>query len=155
MEGELLNYIIKINKGELSENQAIRIHSLNDAIMHAILSSKDLKDVQHHIINLKDESISTPIAAESLYYFQELVKKTSNHIDEIKKSWEKESNIAILETAIEAIEASDDELLEMFSEKANDVDVDTHLLPEILKTNRYVYLSCEALLKGHIAYLEA
>lgn len=155
MEGELLNYIIKINKGELSENQAIRIHSLNDAIMHAILSSKDLKDVQHHIINLKDESISTPIAAESLYSFQELVKKTSNHIDEIKKGWEEESNIAILETAIEAIQASDDELLEMLSEKANDIDVDTHLLPEILKTNRYVYLSCEGLLKGHIAYLKA
>lgn len=118
------------------------------------MSSKNLKDVQHHIINLKDESITTPLAADSLASFQDLMKKTSNHIDEIKKNGDIESNIAVLETAIEAVEASDDEILETLSEKASDNDVDTRLLPEILKTNRYVLLSCEELLKGYMAYLE-
>lgn len=154
IEWELLNYIVKLNKWELTESQARRIHTLNDAILHAILSSKNLKDVQHHIINLKDESITTPLAADSLASFQDLMKKTSNHIDEIKKNGDVESNIAVLETAIEAVEASDDEILETLSEKASDNDVDTRLLPEILKTNRYVLLSCEELLKGYMAYLE-
>lgn len=153
IEWELLNYIVKLNKGELTELQARRIHALNDVIMHAILSSKNLKDVQHHIINLKDESITNSIAGDSLLSFQDLMEKTSNHIDEINKHGEADGNIALLETALEVIEASDDEILETLSAKASDTDTDTRLLPEILKTNRYVLLSCQELVKGYMAYL--
>lgn len=148
-----MNYIVKLNKGELTELQARRIHALNDVIMHAILSSKNLKDVQHHIINLKDESITNSIAGDSLLSFQDLMEKTSNHIDEINKHGEADGNIALLETALEVIEASDDEILETLSAKASDTDTDTRLLPEILKTNRYVLLSCQELVKGYMAYL--
>jgi hypothetical protein len=59
---------------------------MNDVAVQAITSSKYLKDIQHHIINLKDESISHKLVASSLHFFQEMVEKTSKQIASIDKN---------------------------------------------------------------------
>lgn len=66
IEEKLVTYIIKLHKTGYTEEQSQQIHQINDSIIQAITSSKYLKDVQHHIINIKDESLSHNLIAESL-----------------------------------------------------------------------------------------
>lgn len=57
IEDKLLKYLIMSHTSHFTKAQGLYIHALNDIIIQGITSSKYLKDIQHHIINLKDESI--------------------------------------------------------------------------------------------------
>ena len=150
MEEKLLKYIVTSHTFELNQDQSHQIHMLNDIIIQALTSSKYLKDIQHHIINLKDESINYPIIAESMHFFQEMMQKTSDAIHSINDESSKDSNIESLETVITLLHSNDDYYLENISKQWNHDEIEAINIAEVIKSNRYVLLSCVALLKSHI-----
>ncbi|MBP6085974.1 hypothetical protein KA478_02060 [Patescibacteria group bacterium] len=152
MEEKLLKYIITSHTFELNQEQSHQIHVLNDIIIQALTSSKDLKDIQHHIINLKDESIQHPLLADSLHFFQEMMQKTSESIHSLNNATTAESNGESLETTLTMLHANDDFYLENITTKRNATEINSVNISEVIKTNRYVLLSCDSLLKSYIDY---
>lgn len=154
MEEKLLKFIITSHTFELNQDQSHQIHVFNDAIIQALTSCKDLKDIQHHIINLKDESINHAIIADSIHFFQDMVQKTSDSIHSINDETSNDSNIIALETTITMLHSNDDYYLENISKQRNNEDIDAVNIAEVIKTNRYVLLSCDALLKSYILLIK-
>lgn len=150
IEERLFTYITVTHTAGFSEQQAHRVRICNDAILQAVTSSKYLKDIQHHIINLKDETISYPIIADSIHFFQELIEKTSHAIQELDTEGNAEAKIATIETHIHALHELDDHYLETLTTN-RDTSINAINISEVIKTNRYVLLACEELLKGHIS----
>lgn len=153
IEERLLTYIVKLHKTWFTEEQAHKVHLFNDIIVQAITSSKYLKDIQHHIINIKDESISHTLIWDSLHFFQEMVEKTSQSIIAINTNDTVDNNTASLKLTIESLHSNDDHYLETLTTQRDEKEIAAINIAEIIRTNRYVLLSCEALLVGHIAYL--
>lgn len=151
IEDKLLKYIITY---WFSEDKSQKVHTLNEVVIQAITSSKYLKDIQNHIINLKDESVTHDIIAESMHFFQEMIEKTCDAIQNINTETTSESNIEALETTIELLHSNDDHYLENITVQWDDKTIESINISEIIKTNRYVLLSCEALLRWHIDYLK-
>lgn|GEM_PF-6300001 len=58
VEEKLLEYVIFYTKYEYTPEQAAALHQLHDSIVDAISSSKYIKDVSHHLENIKDESLT-------------------------------------------------------------------------------------------------
>lgn len=150
IEEKLVTYIIKLHKTGYTEEQSQQIHQINDSIIQAITSSKYLKDVQHHIINIKDESLSHNLIAESLHFFQEMLEKTINSIENIDANDTCENNKAALDLCIQNLHTNDDHYLEVIGMQRDEKVISSVNVAEVIRTNRYVLLSCEALLQGHI-----
>lgn len=151
IEDRLLKYIITY---WFAEDKSHTVHALNDVIIQAITSSKYLKDIQNHIINLKDESLNHTIIAESLHFFQTIIEKTCIYIQNINTEMTADSNVQALETAITTLHTNDDYHLENVAKQLDNKEIESINIAEIIKTNRYVLLSCEALLRSHIDYLK-
>ena len=115
------------------------MHTLNEVVIQAITSSKYLKDIQNHIINLKDESVTHDIISESLHFFQEMIEKTCDAIQNINTDTTSESNIEALETTIELLHSNDDHYLENITIQWDDKTIESINISEIIKTNRYVW----------------
>ncbi len=122
-------------------------------MIQAITSSKYLKDIHNHIINLKDES-DNKIIAEGLHFFQELVDKTCICIQNINLDASIESNIEVIETTIAMLHSNDDHYIENITTQWDNKEIEAINISEVIKTNRYVLLSCEAILRAHIDYLK-
>ncbi len=150
IEEKLTTYIIKLHKTWYSEQQAQQIHNINDTIIQAITSSKYLKDIQHHIINIKDESLSHDLISQSLHFFQEMLEKTMTSIRSIDLNDTCENNNAALELCVQNLHTNDDNYLEIIGMQRDEKVISSVNVAEIIRTNRYVLLSCEALLQWHI-----
>ena len=83
MESKLIKFIITSHTFDLTQEHSHTINEINEVINNALTSSKYLKDIQNHIINLKDESIEHDFVAESLHFFQDMVQKTYTSIHEL------------------------------------------------------------------------
>ncbi len=147
IEEKLLPFIIHTSTLELQNIHANMLHLINDSILAAITSSKYLKDIQHHLINLKDESVGSELAARSLHFFQKILERTSGIIVEVKNVQDTQIIADILETEIKTLHIHDDEFLQSLSKDLQENDLNTLHISEIIKTNRYVLLSCEELLE--------
>lgn len=150
IEDKLLKYIITY---WFTEDKSQKVHALNEVVIQAITSSKYLKDIHNHIINLKDES-ENQIIAESLHFFQELIDKTCISIQNINLEASIESNIWVLQTTIAMLHSNDDHYIENITTQRDNKAIEAINISEVIKTNRYVLLSCEALLRAHIDYLK-
>lgn len=117
--------------------------------MYALTSSKDLKDIQHHIMNLKDESIQSNIIADSMHFFQEIVDKTSSTIQTIQQDYYSPGNVNLLENTSNQLHTNDDFYLENITKNRQSEDNTSVNIAEVIKTNRYVLLSCDTLLKSY------
>ncbi len=154
IEEKVLKYIILTHGFAYTQEQSKQIHIVNECIMQAITSSKYLKDIQHHIINLKDESISHPALANSLHTFQALVLKTSDHIHEINHNEDYKNNIYLLEDILKSLHVFNDEYLASITLDWDEKEINSINIAEVIKTNRYVLLSCEAIVKAYIEELK-
>lgn len=154
MEDKLIKCIVTSHTLDLNQEHSTTINILNDVIAHALTSSKYLKDIQNHIINLKDESIEQPFVADSLHFFQEMMQKTCDSIHDTTQDSTAESNVAALENTISMLHTNDDYYLENISTKRDAATFEKINIAEVIKTNRYVLLSCEALLKAHCEYIK-
>jgi phosphate:Na+ symporter len=155
IEESLLKHIILSHSYGFSQEQARKLRSLNESIINSITSSKYLKDIQHHIVNLKDLSVTHETIASSLHFFQEMTKKTSEIIHEISQSASAESNIAYLSNAIAWLHTSDDAYLQDITTQWDAKEIESINIAEIIKTNRYILLSCESILKSYIDYIRS
>ncbi len=155
IEEKLLTYIIKLHKTGYTEEQAQKIHIINDTIIQTITSSKYLKDIQHHIINIKDESLTHDLIAQSLHFFQEMVEKTTNSIATIDTSDTCENNKASLDLCIQTLHTNDDNYLETVTTQRDEKEISSINITEVIRTNRYVLLACESLLQWHITLCRA
>jgi len=145
IEDTLLPWIIRASTLNLSAQDAARKHALNDAILSAITSSKYLKDIQHHIIYLKDDSVTSNFAAKSLHTFQDMIQKTCTIIQDIDWKASVESRKEMLQTYIQTMHLANDEFLQSLGSELSTNDLSTLHIAEVIKTNRYVLLSCEEL----------
>lgn len=81
-----------------------------------------------------------------------MVKKTSVGIATYDPETSVESNINMLENVIALLQDSEDHFIETITLQSDQSDFDSINIAEIIKTNRYVFLSCEALLRSYIAF---
>lgn len=149
IEEKILWFIVKVNSYWMWQEHSKKIHSLNDIIMYGLTSAKDLKDIQHHIMNLKDESIQSKIIAESMHFFQEIVDKTSSTIQTIQQDYYSQGNVSLLENTSNQLHTNDDFYLENITKNRQSEDNTSVNIAEVIKTNRYVLLSCDTLLKSY------
>lgn len=82
-----------------------------------------------------------------------MVEKTSQSIIAINTNDTVDNNTASLKLTIESLHSNDDHYLETLTTQRDEKEIAAINIAEIIRTNRYVLLSCEALLVGHIAYL--
>jgi phosphate:Na+ symporter len=150
IEEKLLKFVITSHTYSFTHEQSGKIHVLNDVILQGLTSSKYIKDIQHHIINLKDESITHSVLSESLHFFQEMVEKTTTAIQSISDIHSSNSNTESLETIITLLHTNDDHYLENMTTQRDYKEIESVNIAEVIKTNRYVLLSCEALLRSYI-----
>lgn len=85
IEEKLLEYVIYYTKFEYTPEQAASMHILHDAIVDAISSSKYIKDVSHHLDEIKDNSFEE-MMAQAYAFFQKRVRTASDIIHERQSS---------------------------------------------------------------------
>lgn len=144
IEEKLLEFVIFYTKYEYTPQQATMLHTLHEAIMNATASSKYIKDVSHHLEDLRDNSLEET-TAQSYLFFQKLVALTTDRIRERQRG-----GVATDTQGLHTHLHSENDLFigalsaNMKQEHSEDVSI-----AEILKSNRYILLSCEALLDSY------
>lgn len=81
MEEKLLEFVVYYTRYEYTPQEAATLHSLHDAIVDAISSAKYIKDVSHHLENIKDNSLEE-VSGNAYALFQNMVQDTSATIME-------------------------------------------------------------------------
>lgn len=153
MEEMLLTYIATMDRTLFEDKDNSNLRHLYESIIKAITSSKYIKDVHHHIINMKDSSFDHAIIADSLYFFQKVTKDASEHLASLDKTMDNNLIKEDIDTYIKSIHANDDNYVEQITIKRDKNTIASINIAEIIKTNRYVLLSNEALLEAYQSYL--
>lgn len=151
MEEKLLEFAIYYTKYEYTPQEAATMHILHDAIVDGISSAKYIKDVSHHLENIKDNSLEE-VSGESYALFQEMIKDTTETILEWRAATPAltpervEENIKV---ALTTLHSDNDSFLGSLSTHMTQAQDDELHVAEIIKSNRYVLLSCENLLHSY------
>lgn len=152
IEEKLLEFVIYYTKFEFSAQQANSLHLLHDAIMDAISSSKYIKDVSHHLDEIKDNSLEN-IMAQSYSFFQKIINNSTETIH----NWQNIAptmEVRLLEdnvhNTIQSLHSDDDLFIGSLSANMKQEHSDDINIAEVLKSNRYILLSCESLLHGYL-----
>ncbi len=157
IEEKLLEFITYYTKFEFSASQASSLRMLHESIMDAISSAKDIKDVTHHLENIWDSCFET-MNEESYAFFQKLIKSSSDSVHAWKEM-QTTLDINILKdnihTIIQSIHSDDDMFTGSLSANMKQEHSDSVNVAEIIKTNRYVLLSCEAILTAYGKWAES
>ena len=82
IEAKLLETVISYTNYTYTKKQSKTFHLLHEAIIDLLSSRKYIKDVSHHLENLKDHSLDEEIMASSYLFFQKLVKEVTDNIHE-------------------------------------------------------------------------
>lgn len=157
IEEKLLEFVIYYTKYEFSAQQASSLHLLHDAIMEAISSSKYIKDVSHHLDEIKDNSLEDTMA-QSYSFFQKIIKNSSENIhawEQISPSLEIRTLEDNVHNAIQSLHSEDDMFIWSLSSSIKLEHNDNMNIAEILKSNRYVLLSCESLMQSYLKWSQS
>lgn len=148
IEENLLEHVVLYTTYQYTPTQARSLHLLHDAIVDSISSSKYVKDVAHHLENLKDNSLENTTAT-SYAFFQTLVKQTTDTIYERQTADYLPASTTIQEY-IGTLRGDNDTFIGSLSKMmtgAHDEDLN---IAEIIKSHHYILLSCETLLQSYM-----
>lgn len=154
IEEKLLESVVVYTTYQYSPEQATSLHLLHDAIIDNISSSKYIKDVSHHLDNLKDNSLEE-VMSESYGFFQRLVKQTTDmihtweHVSPPLTIEELQDNVANL---ARSLHSDNDSFIGSLSSTMTHQHNDELNIAEIIKSHHYIILSCEALLQSYLKF---
>lgn len=151
IEEKLLEFVIYYTKYEYTPEQAATLHQLHDAIVDGISSSKYIKDVSHHLDNIKDASLD-PMMSSTYLFLQKMVNSTTETLHDIQTNSPTIDTNTLHEnisSAITTLHSDDDLFIGSLSAHLNQAYSDEFNISEVIKSNRYVLLSCEALFNSY------
>lgn len=154
LEERMLSFIASHAINEYTHEQADMIGHLNTAAIHFIISSKHLKDVAHHIDNIRGNTDDT-IMSESTYFFKKVIESIANFVQSVEENpeiIEEDFRLSIKEY-IAKIHSDSDIFIGGISTKLNQQSRNDINIAEIIKTNYYIILSSETLLKWYEAFI--
>ena len=157
IEEKLLEFVIYYTKYEFSSEQANTLHLLHDAIMDAVSSCKYIKDVTHHLEEIKDNSLEN-VMAQSYAFFQKVIRIASENIHNFQNAAPSldgrtlEDNI---HNAIQGLHSDDDLFIGSLSANMQSEHSDSINIAEVLKSNRYIILSCESILTSYLKWSQS
>ncbi len=150
IEEKILTYITRYSTNEYTTAQRKTLHMLNNAIVQILTSSKYLKDTAHHLDNIRSQE-QEMIMQTSYEFFQKTVGKTTNTIYE----WTQEKipdkktlQEMIASSLIELHDQSDVFIGQVSTQISQESERDINIA-EVIKSNYYITLSCESLLRGY------
>ncbi len=152
IEEKLLESVVIYTTYQYTPEQATSLHLLHDAIIDNISSSKYIKDVSHHLDNLKDNSLEE-VMSESYSFFQRLVRQTTDmihtweHISPPLTAEELQDNVSSLSASLHS---DNDTFIGSLSSTVTHQHNDELNIAEIIKSHHYIILSCEALLQSYL-----
>lgn len=153
IEEKLLEHVVLYTTYEYTSEQASRLHELHDAIVDAISSSKYIKDVSHHLDNLKENSLETVIAG-SYKFFQKMVDQTTDTIHHWETTDEAKDYPSIIKDMIHGLHSDNDTFIGSLSAILAGNQEEEFNIAEVIKSHHYILLSCEALLNSYLKLSE-
>lgn len=149
MEEKILTCITRYATNEYTHAQTKVLQTLNTAMVHILTSSKHLKDVAHHLDNIRSQE-SEAVMSESYGFFQKIVGKTTNTVYEWIKGvhLSKKTLYEHIADCIGDIRHDSDTFMAALSTKVNQTTEEINIA-EVVKVNYYILLSSESLLRGY------
>lgn len=153
VEEKLLETYIAYIKYEYTAEQSQKLHTYNKIIVQAADSSKYIKEIAHHLDNIKDASLHDHIA--SCYaFFQQTMKMTLTTLHQ----WQENPSLIItaleaeLQTILATLHSNSDSFIGTLSASLFESSSDEVTIAEVIKSNHYLLLACESLLQSYVMW---
>ncbi len=150
VEEKLLETYITYIKFEYTAEQSQKLHVFDKIIMQAAASSKYIKEIAHHLDNIKDASLHDHVA--SCYaFFQQTMKTTIDILHQRKENatMTPDTLTAELQSMLATLRSNSDTFIGTLSSSLFESSSDEVTIAEVIKSNHYLLLSCEALLQSY------
>lgn len=151
LEGELAEYVLQLESGELAPGLAQRLNAQLGAVRDAVISAKSIKDIRQNLVELR-LALRDP-TERWLQRFEQQAERFYAELDRVEAGHSDASVVEALSRLRNDIRATRDAVLAELYRAAGQHQLDELELSTLFNVNRELHSSAKALLRALNAHL--